>query len=200
VAHGTYLSISACANGAITHGQPRIVSHYRYWSGVSAMKINLPESGSVARVWSTYTLANALLAEHGLTDVARPWTIKLSNSHRNAGVCWHSQHVIELSAPLASIWTEDNSRDTILHEIAHALTNDGHGAEWRAVCRKIGARPSRCWGRYGEAAVPEKYKGTCPKGHVIYRARKTRSMGRMSCGTCSRRFNPKYLFVWTMTR
>jgi predicted SprT family Zn-dependent metalloprotease len=130
----------------------------------------------------------------------RPWRIALVKDHRNAGTCYPAEHKIELSAPLASLWSIENTRDTILHEIAHALTSGGHGADWRAMCRKIGARPSRCWGGYGEVAVPEKYMGTCPSGHVIYRARKTRNMGRMSCGSCSRRYNPEYRYTWTETR
>ena len=37
-------------------------------------------------------------------------------------------------------------RDTILHEVAHALTpGDNHGPLWRRVCRQIGARPERCY-------------------------------------------------------
>jgi predicted SprT family Zn-dependent metalloprotease len=162
-------------------------------------KIKLPEGGSPARVWSSYTLANALLVEHGLRDVKCPWVIKLTNDHRTAGVCMHGRHIIELSAPLASIWSEENTRDTILHEIAHALTGEGHTPEWRACCRKIGARPSRCWGGNGEAVIPEKWKGTCPSGHVLYRARETKKMRRMSCDKCSRRWNPAYIYAWTET-
>ncbi len=32
----------------------------------------------------------------------------------------------------------------LLHEIAHALTpRDGHGPKWRAMCVRVGARPTR---------------------------------------------------------
>jgi predicted SprT family Zn-dependent metalloprotease len=34
--------------------------------------------------------------------------------------------------------------DTVLHEVAHALTRgDKHGARWKAKCLEIGARPDR---------------------------------------------------------
>jgi hypothetical protein len=36
--------------------------------------------------------------------------------------------------------------DTILHEIAHALTlGDGHGYAWKRKCIEIGAKPERCY-------------------------------------------------------
>ena len=44
--------------------------------------------------------------------------------------------------------SDDDIRDTILHEIAHALDykqrgKSGHDEAWKAICRKIGAKPSR---------------------------------------------------------
>ena len=61
----------------------------------------------------------------------------------------------------------DEVRDTILHEIAHALCpKDGHGPRWRATCRRLGAKPVRC---YTDATVvsppraPAPYRFGCPK-------------------------------------
>ena len=73
----------------------------------------------------------------------------------------------------------DEVRDTILHEIAHALCpKDGHGPRWRATCRRIGARPARC---YTEASVisppraPAPYRFGCPRcGWWVERRKRSR--------------------------
>ena len=40
----------------------------------------------------------------------------------------------------------DDVRDTLLHEVAHAIAGHkaGHGPVWKAVCVEIGAKPKRC--------------------------------------------------------
>lgn len=44
---------------------------------------------------------------------------------------------------------ESEQKDTVLHEIAHALdfeergTSD-HGPRWKAIARRVGATPTRC--------------------------------------------------------
>ena len=40
----------------------------------------------------------------------------------------------------------DDVRDTLLHEVAHAIAGHtaGHGPAWKAVCVEIGAKPERC--------------------------------------------------------
>jgi len=54
--------------------------------------------------------------------------------------------LITLSRPLTLLNPIEQVRDTILHEIAHALTpGDGHGAKWKAACIAIGAKPVRCF-------------------------------------------------------
>jgi predicted SprT family Zn-dependent metalloprotease len=52
---------------------------------------------------------------------------------------------LTLSRHLVSLNTTQEVRDTILHEIAHALAGveHGHDAVWKAVCLKIGAKPQR---------------------------------------------------------
>lgn len=55
---------------------------------------------------------------------------------------------IELSTKLVEINNEDRVRRTILHEIAHALT-EGHGHDevWRAKLLEIGGDGKRCYDR-----------------------------------------------------
>ena len=76
-------------------------------------------------------MARALMAEHGL----RGWSLVFDRAKRRAGICRYDQRVIGLSAPLTALHGEADVRDTVLHEIAHALVGarHGHDATWRAT-------------------------------------------------------------------
>lgn len=87
-------------------------------------------------------LAIALMGQHQLTG----WSFKFDHARRRFGACREKQKLITLSRPLTLLNSESQVRDTILHEIAHALVpRDGHGEKWKAMCRQIGAKPERCY-------------------------------------------------------
>ena len=94
-------------------------------------------------------LLNGALKQHGLADSG--WTGGLDRAARRFGVCRGKQKRITLSLPLVRLNEEDEVLDTVLHEVAHALAfeefgvNCGHDARWKAICLRIGARPSRCF-------------------------------------------------------
>jgi predicted SprT family Zn-dependent metalloprotease len=91
----------------------------------------------------TYALANQLLNEHGLAE--QGWVFDFSKDKRTVGWCRYKEKQI-----MYSQYFLDNDpaeiRDTILHEIAHALVgpNHGHDATWKKQATAIGARPQRC--------------------------------------------------------
>ncbi len=134
------------------------------------------------------SLARDLLRRHGLAD----WTFRFDRATRRFGSCRPGERTITLSAPLTALNDEAQVRDTILHEIAHALTpGDGHGARWRAACRRIGAAPVRCY-REGAGAggvlapprPPAPYRMGCPTcGWWADRRRLPRA--RLACRACS---------------
>lgn len=109
----------------------------------------------------TQDLAIALMTKHGLFG----WQFKFNRAKRQMGVCRYPIRNrpgrIELSVHLVERNDEAEIRDTILHEIAHALVGPkhGHDAVWKAKCLEIGAMPKRC----GQAAMPiGKWRATCP--------------------------------------
>lgn len=136
--------------------------------------------------------ARALLAVHGL----RGWTVALDNGKRRAGACHYSKRTITLSRYLTEMHSEDEVRNTILHEIAHALCpGQGHNHVWRRMCLSIGGNGKA----YHNAAVVQgRYEGTCPNGHKSYRHRMTRGVkAGASCGKCNpHRFDERYRLVW----
>lgn len=108
-------------------------------------------------------LARSLLAQHGLTG----WTFSYDHARRRFGRCDYTHKRITLSKPLTFLNPLDEVRDTVLHEIAHALTpGDHHGPRWRAMCRQIGAKPSRCYTDERVISPPRKpapYQIGCPR-------------------------------------
>ncbi len=128
-------------------------------------------------------LAWELMRRHGLIG----WSFKFDHARRRFGSCRSRSKLITLSRPLTMLNGEAEVRDTLLHEIAHALTpGDGHGAKWKAKCVVIGARPQRC---YTEESVVSPARKAAPYewGCVacnwwVQRRRLTRS--RYVCGKC----------------
>jgi len=96
-----------------------------------------------ARAASARQLALELMAVHGLTG----WTFRFNRCKQSMGLCVYQRCSIELSIHFVE---RDNPleeiRDTILHEIAHALVGPRHGHDkvWKRKCLEIGARPVRC--------------------------------------------------------
>ena len=140
---------------------------------------------------SARQMATALMVEHGLTD----WRLVLDNAKTRAGVCRPARRQIGLSRVLTGLHSEAEVRDTVLHEIAHALVgaHHGHDAVWRARAREIGCSGERCLSTTS-ARPPAPWTGRCPAGHTINRHRRPTRV--MTCAQCSRTFDPRHLIEW----
>lgn len=141
---------------------------------------------------AAYAMGRALLDEHGLED----WTLRFDRAKTRAGVCRGGRREIGLSAPLARLHPPEEVRETLLHEIAHALVGTGHGhdAVWRRAVVAIGGSPRRCV----DAAAPRPaapWLGVCAAGHEVERHR--RPERPMSCRQCSPSFTLDHLVEWT---
>ena len=84
-------------------------------------------------------MARTLMDEHGLDA----WTFAFLEAERRLGDCNFEDRVIRIGRTHALDASEAEIRDTILHEIAHALAGPEarHGALWKATARRIGATP-----------------------------------------------------------
>ena len=141
---------------------------------------------------TAYTMARGLLDEHGLAE----WTLTFDRAKKRAGVCRAEARTIGLSAPLTRLHDEVEVRDTVLHEIAHALVgpHHQHDAVWRRQVLEIGGSPQRCVPSEAPR-VTAPWLGVCPAGHTAERHRRPERV--MSCRQCSPRFSPLHLFEWT---
>lgn len=139
-------------------------------------------------------LAETLMAGHALTG----WAFEFDNAKRRAGVCKYrigvrsgvKGGVIGLSRHFVRANTAAEVTNTILHEIAHALTpGDGHGWLWKAKCVEVGAKPVRCYDAPGSGrsvVMPAgKYQATCPGCKRLFHLHRRPKAGRTRwCRSC----------------
>ncbi len=124
------------------------------------------------------------MADHGL--IRRGWTFAFNRRRRTMGLCNYTDKRIELSVLFVTMNDAGLVRDTILHEIAHALAGHraGHGPVWAAVCRRLGVAPLRAC---TEAAMPRgAIRAKCPSCGLEHDRHRRPMKGRtyycLACG------------------
>ncbi|GEP37650.1 hypothetical protein NPS01_13130 [Nocardioides psychrotolerans] len=137
-------------------------------------------------------LGRALLDQHGLRD----WELVFDRAKRRAGICRETTRQIGLSAPLTELHSEADVRDTLLHEVAHALVGARHGHDrvWQATARRIGCSAERCMSP-DAPSVDGAWVGLCGAAHRVTRHR--RPERPLTCRLCSTTFDVAHLFTWT---
>ena len=142
-------------------------------------------------------LARSLMREHGLAG----WTFQWDRAVRRAGSCRHGSQRITLSRALMAGWSEREVRNTVLHEIAHALVGPGHGHDraWRKQARRIGCTGDRCWTPSASAPdVAPRWIGVCQGcGVKVRRHRRTHGARH---ATCAKRRGRNADVLWYDTR
>ncbi len=89
-------------------------------------------------------LANDLMRQHMPNHVKLGWRFEFNNRKRSFGLCNYRTQTIELSNHYAFLMKEESIKDTLLHEIAHALTpSNGHGSSWRSKYIELGGKGTR---------------------------------------------------------
>lgn len=86
--------------------------------------------------------ARTYLDHYGLRD----WTFGFNRRVRGLGLCIYAPKRIELSAPYVANNTPERIRNTLVHEIAHALSEHGvgHGSAWVRLARSMGCDGKPC--------------------------------------------------------
>ena len=95
--------------------------------------------GNERRLLEIAEQARALMDQHGLEE----WTFRFIAAQRKLGECREREKVILLSRRHAVSGASGEVKDTILHEIAHAIAGAKarHGPAWKLVAKRIGATP-----------------------------------------------------------
>ena len=147
-----------------------------------------PVTDHSARERAALKLAADLLRQHGLAG--QGWTAALDDATRRAGACNYRKKTIFLTRLFVRAATEADVRDTILHEIAHALVGaqHHHDATWKAAARAIGCTANRC---HTVNFSPPKWLVSCPNGCLRDVPRQSRRR-RAVCRRCGERV------TWTL--
>jgi len=148
------------------------------------------------------TLAKNLLGKH---NELRGWRITTNRRKSSFGVCSYTKKEIQLSYFLIPECTEQGVIDTIIHEIAHALTpGHHHDNVWKRKCIELGGNGQRVGEdtKYKNDRVDvmekiKKYTLTCSVcGEKYYVGRLPKYT--MSCGMHGiKGFNPDYKLIVT---
>ena len=132
-------------------------------------------------------LAVALMARHGLAG----WRFRFNRARRRAGVCFYPAlgrpGRIELSVHFVERNSAEEIRETILHEIAHALAGHGHHHDdfWKSICVRIGAKPERCYDAAAVDMPKGRWRAACPGCKAEHhRHKRPRSLTGYHCRSC----------------
>lgn len=128
-------------------------------------------------------LARAMLASYGLKD----WTFTFNRRKTEMGLCLYCPKRIELSVYFIELNNDEAIRETLLHEIAHALVGPGHGHDnfWKQQCLKIGAKPERLG--YAVSMPEGPWRAQCGYcGMLHHKHRKPKHMIGWFCSSCGR--------------
>lgn len=144
-------------------------------------------------------LARNLMSKHGFGHL----DLTTSNTKRALGRCFYNydfnlRRNVANRIDLSKVWMtrvpESQVRDTILHELAHAVAGHeaGHGPAWKEAARKLGANPRRTADLPDEIKLVVKqeisnYKAVCTScgnTYFFHRYTKLWKQGRYKCGKC----------------
>lgn len=133
------------------------------------------------KLLDAYDLACKLMNTHNL----KTWVFKFDRAKRRAGSCCYSDKTITLSQHYVEHNEESDVKNTILHEISHALCpGDGHGEQWKNMAILIGARPERCYREH--IKIPEgKWQAICGGCNYKYaHHRRPKHLNNRFCRKC----------------
>lgn len=123
------------------------------------------------RLESVQQEAYQLMEKHGL--VQQGWRFRFDHARMRAGQCRYDTKTISISRQFAEQAPPPEVTDTLLHEIAHALTpRRGHDQVWKQVALAIGCSGERC---HSVKFSTPKYRQHCIRGcwtREVHRRRK----------------------------
>jgi predicted SprT family Zn-dependent metalloprotease len=158
--------------------------------------MDLREAQEMARVlfeeWglnSPTTITFSMPGSSFVTSRSIPaWSFAFDTAVKRFGCCQWSRNRITLSKQLVLVNTTERVKNTLLHEIAHALAGpyQGHNHVWAAKCALVGIPAVRCYSSENTVAPVVRYRLRCPlcgSTHALARA----TTRRFSCKICMRK-------------
>ncbi|MCG9129725.1 SprT-like domain-containing protein [Candidatus Poribacteria bacterium] len=129
-------------------------------------------------------IGKQLIQEHEVKNkLETGWNFAFDLAPARAGICRYKERQITLSVTYCLKATKAEIRNTILHEIAHAIVGPKHGHDivWKNVAVKIGCTAERC--HRVEHTIP-RWFGKCGCGKQWTRQRLTQRARSGLCPSC----------------
>ena len=134
-------------------------------------------------------MARELLDKHGFENVKIECSNRMKRTVGLACFKLGKPDKLKLSSYYVCNNTNDEIRDTILHEIDHFIAGHaaGHNYKWKQACRQVGANPQRL-AKNTVSIAPPKYVIVCRMCHckLANRFRRT-NISRSYCPNCGRK-------------
>jgi predicted SprT family Zn-dependent metalloprotease len=129
-------------------------------------------------------LALDLMQEHQLNK----WVFQFDRAKVRFGYCNYRDKIISLSKHLVELNSKALVKDTILHEVAHALVGKrhNHGKVWKEKAFEIGCSATRCYSEKDVVIPLKKYTASCGSCKRVFQAARKR---KAACGICCKRYN-----------
>lgn len=99
---------------------------------------------TVSRIYNETIAKSVELGFANIKDLG--WNLTFNNRKRALGICSYTKKEVQISLQFMTTCDEDRIRNTVAHEIAHALVGHkaGHNRVWRSTHRALGGDGQRC--------------------------------------------------------
>ena len=155
-------------------------------------------------------LAETLISQHLDSNL---WEFEWISSSHSCGRCKYNLTPdrrillaggkIQVNTDYAIYGELEEIKNTILHEIAHAIAGPhaNHGYHWKSACYRIGAKPERLH-HHSHASemmafVNAKYRAVCPTcKHIHYIARMPKRIKLCATSSCKEQPTHSRQLTW----
>ena len=144
-------------------------------------------------------LAVELMTKHDL--ITQGWRFQFDTAKRRFGCCNYTYKQITLSKALVLVNDEARVKNTILHEIAHAIVGRGHGHDWvwRQKAIQIGCDGKRCYSSNNTTTPESKYIAVCSTCGHIHKKHRLTTHKITACGLCCKgTFQARYILKFEL--
>lgn len=163
-----YFFYSTCTDNdsiidVLLHEIAHIMVGYRYghneeWRNCFT---DIGGSGSIGRVVGQEQVLKLILGQLISKHLTNSWSLEFDSINGNVGNCNCADRVISIDKQFLSYATNKQILDSLLHEIAHALTISKykHGRAWKEICVIIGCsgiKNIKCG--YDKNGIPKYYE------------------------------------------
>lgn len=155
---------------------------------------------------ATRRYAKKVLVKWGLAE--NGWTFKFNSNKSSVGLCRshrrrNGRYVVAKTVELSEWWmmkqglSEEQIKDTVLHEVAHALdiedrgTSD-HSWRWKEWAVKVGANPRRTCDVFPKESTKYRWYLVCSHCNEKYGYHRKPKDKKRACSKCCNKHNGGY--------